>query len=154
MYRHYVLRHAAVEFIIALYINMALTAFFFWNYGNITFFGESSIVVDLLGTAVMMPIVVGLVVVARVRKHLRAGELPTPNAAEPEGIAARILPSPLWLRAGVLAIHGLLAAALVLIALRMLGIDALPFWPFVIFQGTFAGACGLYRRDQWTPCDR
>ncbi|MCI0366253.1 MAG: hypothetical protein L0Y44_15510 [Phycisphaerales bacterium] len=44
----------------------------------------------------------------------------------------------------MLATHGVLAAALALIVLRMLGIDAIPFWPFVIFQGTFAGLLAAY----------
>ena len=144
VYRHYIQRHAAVEFIVALYINMAFTAYFFWNYENVPFFGASSIVGDLLGTAVILPIVVGFIVVGRVSKHLRAGELPIPKAARPGRIAARILPSPLWLRAIVLAIHGVLAAMLALIALWMLRIDAMPFWLFVIFQGTFAGALAAY----------
>ncbi len=113
----------------------ALTTYFFWDYESVPFFGGSSIVADLLGTGVILPIVVALIVMARVRKHRRAGELPIPGATQTAGLAARMLPSPLWLRAVPLAIHGVLAAALVLIALRMLSVNAMPFWPFVIFQG-------------------
>lgn len=144
LHRYYLQQHAATEFIVALYVNMALSAFFFWNYEPIPFFGTSSIVGDLLGTGLILPIVVGLIGVARVRKHLRAGALSIPKAGRPGRIAARILPSSLWFRAVVLGTHGVLAAMLALIALRILGIDAMPFWPFVIFQGTFAGMLAAY----------
>jgi uncharacterized protein with PQ loop repeat len=154
LHRYYLQQHAATEFIVACYINMGITAFAFRNYESIPFFGESSIVVDMLSTGLILPIIVGLIAVARVRKHIRAGELPPLNAAQPGPFIARILPSSLWLRAVVFAIYGVLAAMLALIALRMLNIDAVPYWPFVIFcRHVLRSAGGLYRRDQRVPRD-
>lgn len=142
--RYYLQRQAAVESIIALYINMALTVFFFWNYQRIPFSGYSSIVGDLVGTGVILPIAVGLIVTTRVRKHLRAGEIPRLVAERPGHIGARMLPSSLWLRAVVLAIYGVLAATLALMALRVLGVDSIAFWPYVIFVGMFCCVLGAY----------
>jgi hypothetical protein len=63
LHRYYLQKHAATEFIVACYINMGITAFAFRNYESIPFFGESSIVVDLLSTGVILPIIVGLIAV-------------------------------------------------------------------------------------------
>ena len=93
--RYYLQRQVAVESLIALYINMALTAYFFWNYAYVPLSGYSSIVGDLLGTGVILPLVVGFIVTTRVRKHLRAGEIPRLEAESPCLIGTRLLPTSL-----------------------------------------------------------
>jgi hypothetical protein len=138
-YRRYLQQQAALEFIGALYVNMALTTFIFWSYETVSLSGDAGVAGVLLGTGLILPIVVGFIVDARVRKHLSAGELAIPSSMRPGGIAARLLPASPWRRAVALPIPGVAAAVLVLLALWALGIDTIAFWPFVIFQGTFAG---------------
>jgi hypothetical protein len=123
---------------------MVLTAYFFWNYAHIPFSGTSSIIGDLLGTGVILPLVVGFIVTTRVRKHLRAGEIPRLEAESPGPLGARLLPASLWLRVVVFALYGVLAATLALLVLHVLGMDAMAFWPYVLFVGTFCGVLAAY----------
>jgi hypothetical protein len=142
--RYYLQRQVAAESVIALFLSMVLNGYFLWNHEYVTFSGDSSVVGDLLATGMILPIAVGLMVTTRVRKHLRAAEIPGRKTERSGHIGARLLPSSLWLRVTVCAIYGVLAATLVLIALRVLGINSIAFWPYVIFVGTFGCVLAAY----------
>jgi hypothetical protein len=144
-YRYYVAQHALSEFIVNFYLNMAIGAYFFWDLGQVPLWGMTSIIVDLLATGFILSFVVSFIVFVRFRKQRRQGEIGAITISARAGrIMFMLVPRNVWARPFVLGIHGLIAATVTLAALRLVDVTSLPFWPCIVFKGSFAGALASY----------
>jgi hypothetical protein len=143
VYWNYLGRIAAAAFLVAFVVNAGLTALLFFRYRTVSFLGGTSIVVDLFLTGQVVPIVVMLVTNWWVRTRLERGAIPLSSPSRTLR-SRRLLPLPLWMRAIVLGIHGVVAAIVVSVALWLASIDSMSFWRFVLFQGVFAGVLAAY----------
>ena len=142
-YRAFLGQLALIAFALAFVLTAIVSALQFWNFRTVSFLGAPSIAVNLLVMGQVIPIVATLITVWRLRTRVAAGTIALPRAERSAG-TRRLLPLPLWMRAIVLGIHGIVAAIAVCFAFWLASVDVMSFWPFVAFQGMFGGVLAAY----------
>jgi hypothetical protein len=130
-----------VPTLINLVLNGAIGFAMFRGASAVPLFGSESIVGDTLGTCFFLPAITCLIVTPIVRGHVRKGTAEPLRGALPGWLA--FFQRALVPRALALGLAGVvLAGSLALALFMVLGIESLPFTPFLAFKAVFAGLLG------------
>lgn len=128
--------------VINLVLNGAIGFAMFRGASEIPLLGSQSIVGDTLGTCFFLPAITCLMIVTPiVRGHVKKGTAEPMRGALPRWLAAfrrALVPRALALGLAVMV----LAGSLVLTLFAVLGVESLPFAPFLTFKAVFAGLLG------------
>ena len=140
--RFLVIEQGAVPTVFNLLLNGAIAWALFRSAPHVPLWGESSVGVDLLATAFLLPFLTCLIVSPLVRRHVRDGKVPPLPAAQ--------LPHTGWsdrsamLRGLVLGAAGVVFGALPLVwALSLAQAQPLAVGEFVAFKAVWAALLAL-----------
>jgi hypothetical protein len=142
-HQHFLLvEQGAVPTVFNFALNGAIAWALFRSAGAVPLWGESSLGVDLLATAFLLPFLTCVIVSAIVAKHVRDGKVPPlaaeqlPNTRWYEGSA--------WRRGLLLGVAGVVFGALPLVwALHIASAQPLAVPAFVAFKATWAAMLAL-----------
>lgn len=135
-------KYLTIQTLVGAGVNLVLNGAIGWaafrSLDRIPFSGSPSISGDLVGTAILLPLLVCLIATPLVRMEVRRGKI---APAQPSGPIPRFLPRSLLLRGIAL---GLLAAVMIapltIWGLQALGIRGMGLWQFVGFKAAFGSA--------------
>jgi len=140
--RFLIIEQGAVPTVFNFALNGAIAWALFRSAEGVPLWGESSLGVDLLATAFLLPFLTCLIVSAIVARHVRDGKVPP--------LAAEQLPSTRWharssLRRGLaLGVAGVVFGALPLVwVLHLASAQPLAVPAFVAFKATWAAMLAL-----------
>ncbi len=138
--------HLKHEFLVGGISNMVFNGLIAWlllrGGSALTFGGEHSFVGDLLATAFLLPLIVGLIVIPLQKSKLGKGALQPMDLSSNPMLAGFVqrMPDATWARACVFgAIGALVFAPLTLAGLALFGIESMEPTRYAIFKGIWAG---------------
>jgi hypothetical protein len=130
-------------------INGAINALLAWltfrGHAAVPLHGEQSVIADAIGTALLLPFLVCLIVTPLARRAVRAGKAEPLDEEVKDSPLLRWLPPWLVLRALALTLPCLLLlAAPAALLFSVGGIEGLPVGAFVIFKTVYAAVMGAW----------
>lgn len=140
-------RYIRSETLIGCVFNAALSVVFafliFRGATLIPLWGAEGIAMDLVPTVFMITLIGNLIVTLLTRRRVRDGAVPPLHDSEAQGTLARRLPRNALLRVLLAAVTMTVTLVPVSIGvLALVGVEAMPFWPFVAFKIFYGAAVG------------
>lgn len=125
-----------IPFVLNVVLNAGIAWLIFRGQASLTLFGEQGVGVDLVVTAILLPLLVCLINSAVIRRQVESGKRAALASPVPESAAAM---RPAWMRALMLAAAAVLLGALPMIVL-VGAIAPISAMTFVGVKGLWAGA--------------
>lgn len=143
VHKRYIRNEMLLGCIINALIACAFTFLLFRDMPKIDLWGADGIALDLFITIFMLTLFANLAIMLITRKRVREGSMPRLCDDDASRILGCRVPGNAFLRAlSAAVLMTVIVGPLSVVALVLLGVSSMPFWPFVAFKMVYGALVG------------